>query len=281
MNAMYGNDNNAMGSTSEFFKSNSMVMNFAFLILVLVVFIILLQLGIGFIKWIMSPPSSPHLLDGMIDAKQMMIFEQDPKMDKSKTIMRSSNENEGVEFTWSVWILVDDMEYNRGKFRHIFHKGEEKGAVSENGNTNTGLNHPNNAPGVYLTPVKNNLLVVMNTFHNVTEQVEIDEIPLNKWINLMIRCENRTLDVYINGTIVKRHMLSGVPKQNYGNVYTGLNGGFSGYISNLWYFDYGLGTTEIDKIIKKGADTTMSGNNRSLSLSRPNYLSFKWFLRNN
>ena len=40
----------------------------------------------------------------------------------------------------------------------------------------------------------------------------------------MIRCENRTLDAYINGTIVKRHILTGVPRQNYGNV----------YVSNEW-----------------------------------------------
>jgi hypothetical protein len=172
------------------------------------------------------------------------------------------------------------MEYNRGRFRHIFHKGEEKGAVGSDGNTGTGLNQPNNAPGVYLTPVKNNILIVMNTFHNVSEQIEIDEIPLNKWMNLMIRCENRTLDVYVNGTIVKRHMLSGVPRQNYGNVYTGLNGGFSGYIGDLWYFDYGLGTNEIDKIVKKGVNTTLIGD-RNMNVVRPNYLSFKWFLGNN
>ena len=36
MDALYGN--NAMKSTSNFFESNSMVMNFAFLILVLIIF---------------------------------------------------------------------------------------------------------------------------------------------------------------------------------------------------------------------------------------------------
>ena len=120
----------------------------------------------------------------------------------------------------------------------------------------------------------------MNTFHNVTEQVEIEDIPLNKWVNIMIRCENRTLDTYVNGTIVKRHILTGVPRQNYGNVYVSMNGGFSGYTSNLWYFDYGLGTTEIDNIQKKGPNTNMVDKN-ALTAKYPNYLSFKWFLGNN
>uniref|UniRef100_A0A6C0EID2 LamG domain-containing protein n=1 Tax=viral metagenome TaxID=1070528 RepID=A0A6C0EID2_9ZZZZ len=280
MDALYGNVNNAMKSSGNFFESNSMVANFAFLILVLIVFLLLMQVGINLIQWILSPTGNPHLIDGMIDAKQMMIYEQDPNEKKSKTILRSSNENEGIEFTWSVWLFIDDMEYNRGKFRHIFHKGEEKSSSIEGGETNAGMNYPNNAPGLYLTPVKNNLLIVMNTFHNVTEQVEIEEIPVNKWVNVMIRCENRTLDAYVNGTIVKRHMLTGVPRQNYGNVYVSMNGGFSGYTSDLWYFDYGLGTTEIDGIQKRGPNTTMVDNN-ALMAKYPNYLSFKWFLGNN
>ena len=49
-----------------------------------------------------------------------------------------------------------------------------------------------------------------------------------------------TLDVYINGSIIKSHHLHGVPKQNYGDVYIAPNGGFAGYISNLWYYNYAL-----------------------------------------
>ena len=148
MDALFGN--NVNNSETGFFKSNSYVMNFAFLILVLFVFVFLLRLGLQGLQWLMSPPTSPHLLDGMVDSKQMLIFEQDPKLDNAKTILRSNNENNGVEFTWSVWIYIDDNNYNAGKFRHIFHKGEEKVKVSENGG-DTGFNSPQNAPGLYLS----------------------------------------------------------------------------------------------------------------------------------
>ena len=40
------------------------------------------------------------------------------------------------------------------------------------------------------------------------------------------------MDIYANGTIVRSLQLTGVPKQNYGNVYVGANGGFDGYVSN-------------------------------------------------
>ena len=142
------------------------------------------------------------------------------------------------------------------------------------------MNAPHNGPGAYITPIKNNLLVIMNTFHNVAEEVEVEEIPLNKWVNIMIRVENRTMDVYINGTIVRRHMLTGIPRQNYGNVYTGMNGGFSGYTSNLWYYDYGLGAREIENIVKNGPNTKMASGSTILNRDAQ-YLSFKWFLGNN
>ncbi len=122
----------------------------------------------------------------------------------------------------------------------------------------------------------------MNTYNVINEEITIPNIPLNKWINVIIRCQNTTLDVYVNGTITKSHELHGVPKQNYGNVYVAMNGGFDGYISNLWYYNYALGATEISKLVTKGPNTKLissgpgSGTD-SINLVNPNYLSLRWF----
>jgi hypothetical protein len=116
----------------------------------------------------------------------------------------------------------------------------------------------------------------MNTFNVINEEITVDDIPLNKWVNVIIRCQNNTLDIYINGTIVKSYHLHGVPKQNYGDVYVAPNGGFSGNISNLWYYNYALGTSEISKIANSGANTTMSGS-YGMQFNKPNYLSLRWF----
>ena len=71
-------------------------------------------------------------------------------------------------------------------------------------------------------------------------------------------------------------MLHGVPKQNYGNVYVAMNGGFSGYISNLYYYAYALGTTEINKVQKQGPNTHMIGSD-SFESKKSDYLSLRWF----
>jgi hypothetical protein len=267
--------NKYVSATQEFLDSNSVIAQVAFLLLVLFVFIILLRLGISLLGYFLAPTSSPKLIDGMVDAKQLIVIPQDPESEGSVTINRSVNANEGIEFTWSVWVYIDDLTYNSGQYRCVFYKGNDY-AKNPNSQESQGLNFPNNAPGLYIAPNSNSLVIMMNTFNVINEEIMVDNIPLNKWVNVIIRCENNTLDVYINGTIIKSHHLHGVPKQNYGDVYVAPNGGFSGYISNLWYYNYALGTVEISNIANKGANTYMRGSN-GLNLKLPNYLSLRWF----
>ena len=256
-------------ASPSFLESNSLVAKFAFLLLIIFAFVILLRVGISTISYFLTPTSSPHLIDGMVDGKQLIVFPQDPSSNGAVTIYRSVNASDGIEFSWSVWIFINSLQYLEGQYKHIFYKGNSN--LEQNG-----LNFPNNAPGLYLAPNTNSLVVMMNTYNVINEEVIIPDIPINKWFNVIIRCKNTTLDVYANGTIIRSVNLIGVPKQNYGDVYVGMNGGFDGNISNLWYYDYALVTSEIQKIINDGPNTTMIGNN-GMSDKLANYLSLRWY----
>ena len=59
----------------------------------------------------------------MVDAKHQIVFPQDPSNNDAVTIYRSINENQGIEFTWSVWIFINNLQYLEGQYKHIFHKG--------------------------------------------------------------------------------------------------------------------------------------------------------------
>ena len=255
--------------TREFLESNSLVAKFAFLLLVIFAFIILLRVGISVVSYFLKPNPSPHLMDGMVDATQMIIYPQDPSNNGSVTIYRSVNGTDGIEFTWSVWVFINNLQTNAGIYKHIFSKGNSD--LKENG-----LTYPNNAPGLYIAPNTNTLVVMMNTFNVINEEILIPDMPINKWFNVIIRCQNTTLDVYINGTVTRSLQLSGVPKQNYGDVFVAMNGGFDGYISNLWYYNYALGTAAIQNIVAKGPNTKMIGSSGMNDKSR-NYLSLRWF----
>jgi hypothetical protein len=255
--------------TREFAESNSLVAKFAFLLLVLFGFVILLRVGVSILSYFFKPSTSPRLINGMVDANKMLIFPQDPSNNSAVTIYRSVNENDGLEFTWSTWIFIDNLETKSGMFKHIFSKGNSNIGKK-------GMIEPNNAPGLYIAPNTNALVVVMNTYNVINEEITIPDIPLNKWVNVIIRCQNTNLDVYINGTISRSVNLVGVPKQNYGDVYVAMNGGFDGYISNLWYYNYALGTAAIQNLVNKGPNTKMIGGN-AMADKMYNYLSLRWF----
>ena len=182
--------------TKEFLESNSLVAKFAFLLLVLFGFIVLLRAGISVMSYFFKPNDSPHLIDGMVDATQMIIFPQDPSSNGAKTIYRSVNASDGIEFTWSTWIFISNLQTNAGIYKHIFSKGNSN--LAENG-----MIQPNNAPGLYIAPNTNSLVVIMNTYNVINEEIVIPDIPLNKWVNVIVRCQNTNLDVYINGTIAR------------------------------------------------------------------------------
>ena len=86
------------------------------------------------------------------------------------------------------------------------------------------------------------------------------------------------LDCYINGTLTKRHILTGVPVQNYDDVYLCNNGGFDGYVSNLWYYNYALGTKAINDITVNGPNMNMKDDGMAGSV--PKYFSMRWYFNN-
>ena len=261
-----------LASGSEFLNSNTLVAKVTFLILVVLAFIFLLRLGTMLLTYLFSPTDSPKIINGMkANTKEQLKISQNPGLSGSIPIRRSSNERDGIEFTWSVWIYIAGLQYKTGTRRHIFSKGSDR--VDPDNNMMT----PNNAPGLYIHPTKNALVVVMNTFNSINEEVIINDIPLNKWINVMIRMEGNIMDVYVNGTIAVRHKLSGVPKQNYGDVLVTANGGFDGNLSDLWYFDYALNTSEIMEIVADGPNLTVTP---AQTIALPHYFSLRWYFEN-
>ena len=260
----------AVSGTKEFFQSNSLVAKVAFLVLVVILFVILLRLGSTLMTWMFSPSKNPKLVDGMKNAKLAKTIPADPSKDNSVPILRSNNERDGIEFTWRVWLYIDDLEYGRGRMKHIFHKGDAE-LTSEN----TDINSTSICPALYLDSNKNSLVLFMNTFGSMNEKVEIDDIPLNKWINVAIRLEGKIMDIYINGKVSKRHIFKSVPMQNYGDTYVNANGGYSGMISDLWYHNRALTGVEILNIVKAGPSLSAQDDIKVF----PPYFSLKWYFQ--
>ena len=81
----------------------------------------------------------------------------------------------------------------------------------------------------------------------------IQNFPLQKWVNLIVSLNNRTLDVYLNGKLTRTCVLPApADVSTTANVKLTPNGGFTGRTSNLEYFSGALNPQEAYNIYKKG-----------------------------
>ena len=185
--------------------------------------------------------SSPYLLNGTKNGKHANVVSQDPNSVNYIPMKRSDN-RDGVEFTYDFWILIESYEYKTGEWKHVFHKGNS-------------TSMPNRAPGVYLHPNKNSMRVYMNTLNNPFEYVDIDNLPLRKWLHMSVVLKNKDLNIYVNNHLKTTKKLDSLPRQNQGDFWMNINGGFEGYLSNVRYYSYAISFDEIDANVRKGPNS--------------------------
>lgn len=267
-------------SNSSFLDSNSIIAKIVFLILVIIVFVILLQIGLQIVGYIFSPNYNPMLIDGQNNGTQSVSIAQNPAMSSAKTIYRSNNQSSGLEFTWSVWLKYN-VTSNPSKYQPVFIKGDAKVSSTSD------FASLNNGPGVYFQKGDNNqnsLVILMDTVEsnpaitNTNNQIVVPNIPIDKYFHLAVRCMNKFIDVYVNGTVVIRKDLGNTPKQNFYNVEVSPNGGFNGYLSNLQYFNRALSVIEINTIVASGPNTkAYTVASSGISNYSAGYISNLWY----
>ena len=265
-----------VSGSKTFLDSNSYVAKTAVLILTVIVFVYLLRTCVAIMGFLFSPNSSPYLVDGLIDGTVGNLrIPQDPSQANAVTIIRSVNDTGGIGITWSVWLYIKEKRYPTDgvTWRHVFNKGSRTPIAK--GDTK-GIMSPNNGPGLYLKGDYSGIRVVMSTFNNPNTSVDVENIPINKWFNVIIRVENTVLDVFINGDLAQRLPLNSVPFQNYGDVNVAINDGFKGVISSLRYYNTALGTRAIANIVSEGPKLNVIGASGGAP-GIMDYLSMRWF----
>ncbi len=171
---------------------------------------------------------------------QSAIQDGKASFDSNMSLPGSLDQKKGISFAYSSWINIDDFAYMPGKQKVIFTKGP------------TDLSSM--CPALLLDGTTNTLLVKVDTFGN-TEVVPISNIPAKKWLHVVIVVEQKAIDVYINGVLHTHHSISQLPRQNNGTVHTGIDGGFSGKISNLIYYNYYLEPSAIPALMGHPPDS--------------------------
>jgi preprotein translocase subunit SecG len=181
---------------------------------------------------------------GYLDSQKVVLVgcsPQDGSLMKTvnSILFNSSNRQNGLEFAYSMWLKVSNWTYNQHSNKYILVKGD----IAPNRTIMS------KAPSVYLTGNANNLCVEVQTYDSrgngslMTEIVQLDNIPLKDWFHLVVGVNGRNLDIYVNGVLAKRRVLTGVVAQNKApaNIAPAIDGnlpGFGGLISNMIYHAY-------------------------------------------
>ena len=96
---------------------------------------------------------------------------------------------------------------------------------------------------------------------NSTFACDINGIPLQKWVHVVITQWGRNLDVYINGKLKRSCILPGVPLNNralLSELHVGGKQTFNGHISRLQYFNRVLPAEEVYRLYTRGPHRTIA-----------------------
>ncbi len=177
--------------------------------------------------------------------------------------------NKGLEFTYSLWININSLEYNKDKkIKPIFYKSKKETVVE--------VSESDYAPGVFLLDT-NTLRIAMQTGLEEAQKMEyidVTNIPLKKWFHLGLFIKQESMDVYINGQMLQSKRFTALPSQNDGDLYITTDGGFDGMISNMKFYAYRISYDKLNKILKDGPKT----GNKCETSDLPPYFHHKWWL---
>lgn len=153
-------------------------------------------------------------------------------------------------YMYSIWFYVNHWNYRYGESKIIFGRKDAK---------------ENPAPKVEFASGINNIHIKL-AIHNKDQSggssgdssetihtCSIENVPLQAWTNLIMSVNNRALDVYLDGKLVRTCVLPGVPTAAHGkNIHLTPDGGFSGYTSNFVFKPSAINPREAYDIYKNG-----------------------------
>lgn len=251
----------------EFLSSKTPIAYIVMGLLFIILILLIIYLTQNLIAWAYANLSKKStLLNGTKDASMSeIVITQDPNVDGAITLKRSNNEDGGIEFTYSFWLYVNDwVSSTPDKEQHVFHKGEKDGLI-------------NFAPKVTLDGKNNTMYIYMNTFNTQRVKVNIDNLPVKKWINVCLVVQHKVMDIYVNGFLKRTYTFDSLPKQNYRKVWINRNGGFKGYFSSLVYYRYALNYFDVQNIMNSGPSPVLIEDVSQSFQQIPPYFSSNWW----
>ena len=168
-------------------------------------------------------------------------------------------------YSYSLWFYVTDWSYGLERKKVLLRRGGANGQVN---------------PEISFSKFENNIEINVNTFPTGENETSnstlgpggteplipdigpspqdahtcmINNFPLQRWGNIIVSLNNRTMDVYLNGKLVRTCILPAPAKINPdAPVSITPDGGFKGWTSNTQYFAKALNPQQAYNIYAAG-----------------------------
>jgi hypothetical protein len=170
----------------------------------------------------------------------------------SLELPQSFNQPEGLTYSYSGWVLVNDFGAGYGKQRTIFKVGDD-------------------TPGLFIDSTSNSFIVAVKTF-GATETILIPSVPALKWLHVGIVVDQQAVDVYINGTLRQHHTLGQLPKQTT-TPEIQMGPDWDGVLAKLVYYSRALTPSEIKRIAAQPVPDDLQKKPAA-----PQYFDLSWYI---
>ena len=270
------------------------------IIIVIIIVVLLWALNNIFLK-------TNIIYDIMCDASAARDTSNPDKTNTNVIVAKDIPENNSSNFMLSVWFYIDNWGDNISSEKNILYMATADSAITVDtflNTTYTGVSSTvskstpaANAPpykniNIALDKYENNLFIDIETTPDLTTSTDsstfqytryrLPNVSIQKWNNLTISIDSRTLDVYLDGKLRNSFILKGLYR-NYidattkKNIYignmksqvgatagtvvnSGLNSGFEGFITRIRYESFAINPQEAYDIYKKGINSSLANS---------------------
>jgi hypothetical protein len=219
----------------------------------IVITIVVIVLILMLLRYIFT---DPYTLQDMQDGKTASTI-------SSSSLATNGSDVPSSNFAYSIWFYINNWNYRYGESKVIFGR---MGAASGDGTGPIpGVNGIDPCPAVVLGAIENNISVSLGCYPGADQQpttpggntvvhtCSVANVPIQKWVNLVVSVYGRSMDIYIDGKLVRTCLLPGVASvNNNANIYVTPLGGFEGWTSKLQYFPNSINPQEAWNIYTKG-----------------------------
>ena len=201
----------------------------------------------------------------------------------------------GGYFTYDFWIYVTGINnikdnpdyentwrnYRLTQWKSVMYRGSVM-------TDETDVNGLLQFPGFWLTPKSNKFVIVFQQPGIPVERFEIDDFPLNAWVNITAVMKTKSISIYVNGLFEQSFTLNqSIRNMNGNNIYIARDGpmadksldpdepvklGFPGFIGEFVYHNFAMTPEQIalsykyyKEIVMKYQQKTLDANEYKVS----------------